>query len=142
MANNDLIKKKSIAIRPETYARLTRLAAELKLQRLDGGMVSLDMAVWKLLDEREANSKTIQNLMEQLAYFEGGGDWEPHNETGKPVTQQAYAANSEANDPQYLEPENETSPYQAIIDLANGMDKTEKGGFVLSSPKFIENEME
>jgi hypothetical protein len=46
----DLVKKKSIAIRPETYARLTRLAAELKLTRLDGGMVSLDMAVGVLLD--------------------------------------------------------------------------------------------
>ena len=49
----DLIKKKSIAIRPETYARLTRLAAELKLQREDGGMVSLDMAVGVLLDTYE-----------------------------------------------------------------------------------------
>jgi hypothetical protein len=49
----DLVKKKSIAIRPETYARLTRLAAELKLQREDGGMVSLDMAVGVLLDTYE-----------------------------------------------------------------------------------------
>jgi hypothetical protein len=50
----DLVKKKSIAIRLETYARLTRLAAELKLQRLDGGMVSLDMAVDRLLNLYDA----------------------------------------------------------------------------------------
>jgi hypothetical protein len=60
----DLVKKKSIAIRPETYARLTRLAAELKLKREDGGMVSLDMAVVVLLDgwkelERIATSNDI-----------------------------------------------------------------------------------
>jgi hypothetical protein len=75
----DLVKKKSIAIRPETYARLTRLAAELKLTRLDGGMVSLDMAVGVLLDK-----------------------WEKWNERAiEPVSLQAYAANAEANDPKY-----------------------------------------
>jgi hypothetical protein len=82
----DLVKKKSIAIRPETYARLTRLAAELKLQRLDGGMVSLDMAVGVLLDfHKKWNERATQ-----------------------PVSMHAYAENAEANDPQYLEPENET----------------------------------
>ncbi len=82
----DLVKKKSIALNPETYTRLTRLAAELKLQRLDGGMVSLDMAVGVLLDfYKKWNERATE-----------------------PVSLQSYTADAEANEPQYLEPENET----------------------------------
>jgi hypothetical protein len=83
----DLVKKRTISLYPETYARLTRLAAELKLQRLDGGMVSLDMAVGVLLDGWAVlkDGYQIPNIESSRNFNDFGkkyfGDLEPKNET-------------------------------------------------------------
>jgi len=69
----------SIALEVATYERLSKLAAQLRIDNPGGGFVSMSTAVEVLLDAYE-----------------------------KPVSLRAYAADAEVNDPQFLQPENET----------------------------------
>jgi len=90
MANNDLVKKKPVALEVATYERLSKLAAQLRIANPGGGFVSMSTAVERLLNFWDA--------------------WKEEQEKGaiiEPVSLQAYAANAEANDPQYLEPKKE-----------------------------------
>jgi len=54
MANNDLVKKKTIALDPDTYERLSKLAAQLRIANPGGGFVSMSAAVGVLLEGWEA----------------------------------------------------------------------------------------
>ena len=92
MANNDLVKKKPVALEVATYERLSKLAAQLRIDNPGGGFVSMSAAVGVLLDDYEVlrRLKTVMGL----------------DGTIKSTSLRSYAANAEANDPQYLEPEN------------------------------------
>ena len=63
MANNDLVKKKPVALEVATYKRLSDLAAQLRIDNPDGGFVSMSAAVegllnlwdaWKVEQEKNA----------------------------------------------------------------------------------------
>jgi hypothetical protein len=68
---------------------LSKLAAQLRIDNPGGGFVSMSAAVERLLNLWDA----WREEQEKEAIVD-------------PVSLQAYAANAEANDPQYLEPEN------------------------------------
>jgi hypothetical protein len=87
----DLVKKKTIALDYDTYERLSKLAAQLRIDNPGGGFVSMGAAVGVLLDMRDARRMKMQ---------------------------------------------------ESLLDFARSVDKDEKGRFVLSSPKRIENESE
>jgi len=53
MANNDLVKKKTIALDLDAYERLSKLAAQLRIDNPGGGFVSMGTAVGVLLDKYE-----------------------------------------------------------------------------------------
>lgn len=64
MANNDLVKKKPVALEVATYERLSKLAAQLRIANPGGGFVSMSTAVGVLLEgwkelERIAKSDDI-----------------------------------------------------------------------------------
>jgi len=94
MVNNDLVKKKTIALDPDTYERLSKFAAQMRIDNPGGGFVSMGTAVGVLLDAYIPYSELKKMQAD---------DYEQEQ-----LSLQAYAANAEANDPQYLEPENET----------------------------------
>ena len=50
MANNDLVKKKPVALEVATYERLSKLAAQLRIDNPGGGFVSMSTAVERLLN--------------------------------------------------------------------------------------------
>jgi hypothetical protein len=99
MANNDLVKKKPVALEVATYERLSKLAAQLRIDNPGGGFVSMSTAVGVLLDRWEGKDKHpfVDKILGEVK--------DRHNSN---VSLQAYVANAEANDPQFLEPENET----------------------------------
>ena len=49
MANNDLVKKKPVALELDTYEQLSKLAAQLRIDNPGGGFVSMSAAVAVLL---------------------------------------------------------------------------------------------
>ena len=57
MANNDLAKKKPVALEVATYERLSKLAAQLRIDNPGGGFVSMSTAVGVLLDGWEKLNK-------------------------------------------------------------------------------------
>ena len=50
MANNNLVKKKPVALEVATYERLSKLAAQLRIDNPGGGFVSMSTAVERLLN--------------------------------------------------------------------------------------------
>ena len=54
MANNDLVKKKPVALDVDTYERLSKLAAQLRIDNPGGGFVSMSTAVGVLLQAWDA----------------------------------------------------------------------------------------
>jgi len=109
-------EKKPVALDLDTYERLSRLAAQLRIDNPGGGFVSMSTAVAKLLDgwkelERIANSHDIPIITSDNVMDSGRvvtGFLEQYFVKSEPFSLQTYAANAEANDPQFLEPENET----------------------------------
>jgi hypothetical protein len=77
-------EKKNIALHPGTYRRLSTLAAQMRIDN-GGKFVSMSAAVGWLLDRRFESEE--KRLIEKIAALDTG------------IT--------EANDPQYLKPENE-----------------------------------
>ena len=61
MANTDLVKKKPVALEVATYERLSKLAAQLRIDNPGGGFVSMSTAVAKLLD--------VFNTLENIQAF-------------------------------------------------------------------------
>ena len=57
MANTDLVKKKPVALEVATYERLSKLAAQLRIDNPGGGFVSMSTAVGVLLDGWEKLNK-------------------------------------------------------------------------------------
>ena len=57
MANNDLVKKKVVALEMATYERLSKLAAQLRIANPGGGFVSMSTAVERLLNSFEVLKK-------------------------------------------------------------------------------------
>jgi len=49
----DLVKKKTIALDLDTYERLSKFAAQLRIDNPGGGFVSMGAAVYVLLDHWE-----------------------------------------------------------------------------------------
>ena len=98
-------EKKSVALELSVYAKLSKLAADLRAANPGGGFVSMSAAVGVLLDAYTVYSElkaTQEEDWNQELISKSRGYCE------EPVSLQTYAANAEANDPQYLEPENET----------------------------------
>lgn len=50
MANSDLVKKKPVALEVATYERLSKLAAQMRIDSPGGSFVSMSAAVGLLLD--------------------------------------------------------------------------------------------
>ena len=85
MANTDLVKKKPVALEVATYERLSKLAAQLRIDNPGGGFVSMSTAVAVLLDkweEAEMVASAIDACMQSL----------PN------VSLRAYIADAEANE--------------------------------------------
>lgn len=57
MAKSDLVKKKPVALEVATYERLSKLAAQLRIDNPGGGFVSMSTAVGVLLDGWEKLNK-------------------------------------------------------------------------------------
>lgn len=69
MANTDLVKKKPVALEVTTYERLSKLAAQLRIDNPGGGFVSMSTAVSRLLDkweEAEMVASAIDACMQSL----------------------------------------------------------------------------
>lgn len=60
MAKTDLVKKKVVGLDLDTYARLSKLAANLRAANPEGGFVSMSAAVAALLDLWE-KQKAMEN---------------------------------------------------------------------------------
>ena len=76
MANTDLVKKKPVSLEVATYERLSKLAAQLRIDNPGGGFVSMSTAVERLLnlwDEKtnEPKGMTILELLEATKKLEG-----------------------------------------------------------------------
>ena len=76
MANNDLVKKKPVALEVATYKRLSDLAAQLRIDNPGGGFVSMSTAVGVLLDSwdektNEPKGMTLLELLEATKKLEG-----------------------------------------------------------------------
>ena len=76
MANTDLVKKKPVALEVATYERLSKLAAQLRIDNPGGRFVSMSAAVERLLnlwDEKtiEPKGMTLLELLEATKKLEG-----------------------------------------------------------------------
>ena len=76
MANTDLVKKKPVALEVATYERLSKLAAQLRIDSPGGGFVSMSTAVAVLLDSwdektNEPKGMTLIELLEATKKLEG-----------------------------------------------------------------------
>lgn len=94
MAKEDLVPQKMVRVTNPTHAALMRVAAAI--QTKTGGYTSMDAAIQALIEgwwrgEEKIALTKIKQADDELA-----------------VSLRAYIAGAEANDPQYLEPENET----------------------------------
>ena len=81
MANTDLVKKKPVALEVATYERLSKLAAQLRIDSPGGGFVSMSTAVAVLLDSwdektNEPKGMTLLKLLEATKDLEGLDDVE------------------------------------------------------------------
>ena len=63
----DLVKKKTVNFDLDTYERLSKLAAQLRMDNPGGGFVSMSAAVAVLLDGFEKNN--VANLEEKEAAY-------------------------------------------------------------------------
>ena len=78
MANTDLVKKKPVALEVATYERLSKLAAQLRIDSPGGSFVSMSTAVAVLLDKWEEAgmvASVIDACMQSLPNLK------PENET-------------------------------------------------------------
>ena len=76
MANSDSVKKKPVALDVATYERLSKLAAQLRINNPGGGFVSMSTAVGVLLDSwdektNEPKGMTLLELLEATKKLEG-----------------------------------------------------------------------
>jgi hypothetical protein len=73
MANNDLVKKKPVALEVATYERLSKLAAQLRIDNPGGRFVSMSAAVGVLLNTLEVLKKCEElNKAEKESPTESG----------------------------------------------------------------------
>jgi hypothetical protein len=129
-------EKKNIALHLDTYERLSRLAAQLRIDNPGGRFVSMSEAVGLLLDKQKNQSDRTERIALEIAthiaekqigtakHAKAGtidpnhidpdmlaDDWamfikQKFSEQESNISLKSYIANAEANDPQYLEPEN------------------------------------
>ena len=69
MANTDLVKKKPVALEVATYERLSKLAAQLRIDSPGGSFVSMSTAVGVLLDHWENRNGFVIRHKENHSYF-------------------------------------------------------------------------